>query len=182
MLAVGAVGQDGQLLNFSSTRTPVSVVAPGEGIIGPAAGGSGLVVGQGTSFATPFVTGVAALVRSYLPSLTAPQVVQRIEATADHPPGVLPSPQLGWGEVDPYAAVTALLPSVGPPPAPRQAALAPPRPSRAGSGDDRLALAIAGGSVGGALLVVATATLIPYGRRRGWRPGGWRPGGSRYAG
>jgi membrane-anchored mycosin MYCP len=180
VLAVGAVGQDGQLLNFSSTATPVSVVAPGVDIVGPAAGGTGLVVGEGTSFATPFVTGVAALVRSYLPSLTEQQVVQRIEATADHPPGALPSRQLGWGEVDPYAAVTALLPSTGPSAAVPHAALPPSRPGLTGNGDEGLAIVIASGSVGFVLLVVAVGALAPYGRRRGWRPGGWDPGGSRY--
>jgi type VII secretion-associated serine protease mycosin len=181
VLSVGAVGQNGQLLSFSSTGR-VSVVAPGEGIVGPAAGGQGQLVGQGTSFATAFVTGVAALVRSYLPGLTAEQVVQRIEATADHQPSALPSLGLGWGEVDPYAAVTAVLPSSGPTAAARQAALAAPRPSRATGGDEGLAMVIAIASVGCALLVVAVAALSPYGRRRGWRPGSWHhPGGSQVA-
>jgi membrane-anchored mycosin MYCP len=182
VLAVGAVGQNGQLLQFSSTGTRVSVVAPGDGIIGPAAGGTGLVVGQGTSFATAFVAGVAALVRSYLPTLTAQQVVQRIEATADHPPGALPSSRLGWGEVDPYAAVTALLPSNGPPAAGQKAALAPPRPAGPGGSDQGPAMVIVVAAVGSALLVIAVAALAPYGRRRRWRPGSWDPGGSRSAG
>lgn len=178
VLSVGAVGRSGELLNFSSTGR-VSVVAPGEDIVGPAADGRGLVVGQGTSFATAFATGVAALVRSYLPNLTAQQVVQRIEATADHPPGTLPATGLGWGEVDPYAAVTAVLASSGPPAGARQAALAPPRPSRTAGGDEGLALVIAAGSVGVALLVLAVAALAPHGRRRRWRPGAWNPGSSR---
>ena len=180
VLSVGAVGQNGQLLSFSSTGR-VSVVAPGEDIVGPAADSPGLVVGQGTSFATAFVTGVAALVRSYLPGLTAQQVVQRIEATADHPPGALPATGLGWGEVDPYAAVTAVLPSSGQSAAVPQAALAPHRPGPVTGGDEGLAMWIAGGSVGGALLVVAVAALAPYGRRRRWRPGRWDSGGSRLA-
>jgi membrane-anchored mycosin MYCP len=181
VLSVGAVGPDGQLLNFTSANTPVSVVAPGENIVGPGADGANLVEDSGTSVATPFVAGVAALVRSYFPDLTAQQVVQRIEATADHPPGPLPNPHLGWGEVNPYAAVTTLLPSAGASAAQRPAALVLPRPSRSGGSDDGLAVVIASGSVGCALLVMAVAALVPLGRRRRWRPGVWDPPGSRLA-
>jgi membrane-anchored mycosin MYCP len=111
VISVGAIGTDGRATNFSSTGTPVSVVAPGSEIVGPGAGGTGLVVGQqGTSYAAPFVAGVAALIHAYRPQLTPAQVLHRIEATADHPAGALPDAALGYGVVDPYAAVTAVLP------------------------------------------------------------------------
>jgi len=167
VLAVGAVGQDGQPLSFSSPGA--AVVAPGTDIVGPDAAGTGLVAGEGTSFATAFVSGVAALVRSYLPALTAAQVVNRIEATADHPAGPLPSALLGWGEVDPYAAVTAVLPG-RPSAAPAPARLpVPPRPRPSPS--QLPALLTAAISLTVIAVVLAAATVFPAARRRGWRPG-----------
>jgi subtilisin family serine protease len=85
------------------------VVAPGADLLGPGAGGPGLVTGQdGTSFAAAFVTGVVALVRAYRPGLRADQVVRRVEATADRPPGTAVG--FGWGVVDPYQALSEELP------------------------------------------------------------------------
>jgi membrane-anchored mycosin MYCP len=111
VLAVGAIGAEGKRTDFSEVGTGVAVVAPGADLLGPGAGGTGLVTGRsGTSFATPFVAGVAALVRAYRPRLTADQVLHRIEATADHPAGPLPDPQYGWGVLNPYQAVTEVLP------------------------------------------------------------------------
>jgi membrane-anchored mycosin MYCP len=60
---------------------------------------------SGTSYAAPVVSGVAALVRSRCPELTARQVMQRIEATAHRPAGGW-SPVIGNGEIDPQAAIS----------------------------------------------------------------------------
>jgi membrane-anchored mycosin MYCP len=101
----------------------VTIAAPGQGItsVDPGAGGTGLsnstienntpVPLQGTSFAAPYVAGVVALVRSRYPNLTAQQVVARIEATAQHPtaPGGRNN-QVGYGIIDPVAALTAAIP------------------------------------------------------------------------
>ena len=62
---------------------------------------------NGTSFATAFVSGVAALVRAAYPGLGEAQVVTRIAATADGPAG----PGTGGGMVNPVQAVTAVLPA-----------------------------------------------------------------------
>lgn len=172
VLAVGAVDATGQRASFSETGPDISVVAPGVNLLGPGANAVGLVTAAGgTSYATPFVAGVAALVRAYHPELTAAQVITRIEATADQPPGPLPDPGLGWGEVNPYAAVTAVLPgehgrvasvagSIVP-------ALAPPRAAPATT------LAVSAG-LGGAVvatLILLGAGVIRRGRARSWRPG-----------
>ncbi len=107
VLRVAAVRADDQLL---STGPPgsVDVVAPGQNIVTLSAGGSGEVAGSGSDFAVPFVAGVAALVRAAAPELSAAQVVQRIEQTAQ-PVGAATRPDsgYGWGLIDPGAAVLA---------------------------------------------------------------------------
>jgi membrane-anchored mycosin MYCP len=175
VLAVGAVDAGGQRANFSETGPNIGVVAPGTNLLGPGAGGQGLVTAAGgTSFATPFVAGVAALVRAYHPQLTAAQVISRIEATADHPPGRLPSPGLGWGEVNPYAAVTAVLPAEqGGGGAAAAAARVPPPPSAAPGAGRAATQAAALGAAAIALtaVVLLSAVVGRRGRRRRWRPG-----------
>lgn len=176
VLSVGAVQQDGTLLSVSDTLTHISVAAPGANIttIAP----QGTFVGpqtrnaaSGTSFAAPFVSGIAALVIASHPALTAAQVVRRIIATADGGTGV----GTGAGMVDPLQAVTALLPGEGQ--AVASSAPLPPSPVAVprAPAPDRLTriviVSVTGGSLAAAVLVVAGALVIPAGRRRGWRPG-----------
>jgi type VII secretion-associated serine protease mycosin len=175
VLSVGAIGPDGTRATFSETGTGVGVVAPGQDIIGPGAGGPGLVAGgQGTSYAAAFVSGVAALVRQYRPELSAAQVISRIERTADHPPAsTLPDPSLGWGTVNPFAALTAVLPgepesTTAPPAGQRVRADARPVPDDvAGARAVRTALVALVATAGVAGLMVT----LPAARRRRWRPG-----------
>lgn len=171
VLAVGAVDETGQRASFSESRSYLSVVAPGTDLIGPGAGGVGLVTESGTSFATAYVSGVAALVRSYYPKLTVPQVIRRIEVTADQPPGKLPTPGLGWGEVNPYAAVTAVLPRRAGRSVPLGTRVAgPPRlPVRSGSVQAAVGVAVGGSAL--AVAILLCGQIVVRGRRRGWRPG-----------
>jgi type VII secretion-associated serine protease mycosin len=173
VVAVGAVGPDDKPTSFSASGEPVSVVAPGSDILGPGAGGPGLVSGQqGTSFAAPFVAGVAALVRAYRPQLSAAQVKHRIEATADHPAAALPDRQLGWGVVNPYRAVTEVLPEEQGTAADTARAGRLPARTRAGGPvvDDRPAVFAALGLALGAGLILVGALIVARGRQRGWRP------------
>ncbi|AGM08039.1 type VII secretion-associated serine protease mycosin [Amycolatopsis keratiniphila] len=110
VIAVGAIDMTGKKADFSQTGKFLSLVAPGVGITSIGPGGGGHWVGSGTSYAAPFVAGVAALVRAYRPQLSAEQVKHRLEATADHPAAELPDTRLGWGTVNAMAAVTTLLP------------------------------------------------------------------------
>jgi subtilisin family serine protease len=98
------VASDGALAPFSDQRSHVAVTAPGVNITSAYPLGY-LTHLDGTSYATAFVSGVAALVRSRYPTLTAGQVVGRIEATADGGTG----PGTGAGLVNPLEAVTAVL-------------------------------------------------------------------------
>ncbi|MDL4772869.1 S8 family peptidase [Actinomadura xylanilytica] len=168
VLSVGAIAQDGQVTQFSNTATRVSVIAPGKDILTIAPGGGYIVKGEGTSFATPFVAGVAALVKQTHPRLTAAQLKQRIEATADGQKGA----GSGYGVVNPLAAVTAVIDPNTPlapasePGSVRLAVADKPDPAVRNT-----ALGIGLGGLGLAALVVAGGVLIPAGRRRGWRPG-----------
>lgn len=86
----------------------IDVAAPGTGIVSTAPGG-GWSVGDGTSYAVPFVTGAAALVLARAPGLDAAGVKARIEMTAES----LPDLTVGRGLVDLSAAVRLL--TDGPP-------------------------------------------------------------------
>lgn len=170
VLAVAAVDRNGQRASFSESGSYVGVAAPGVNLTGPGRA-IGLVSWGGTSFAAAFVSGTAALVRSYYPHLSAAQVIRRIEATADPAPGARPSPDFGWGIVDPYAAVTAVLP---PMPAGsgqgRASVPAPPRPAPV-SGNAAVATGVGIGGAALAISVMLAADVVRRGRRRGWRPG-----------
>mgnify|MGYP001404386120 CR=1 FL=1 len=60
----------------------------------------------GTSFASAYVAGLAALIRERFPQLSAHQVIERIKRTA-HRPSQAMSSLMGEGIVDPMAALTA---------------------------------------------------------------------------
>jgi len=169
VLSVGAVAQDGSLAPFSDTRTPVTVTAPGVGIASAYPGtypDAYSLEDNGTSFATAFVSGVAALVRASHPNLGAAQVTGRIAATADGAAG----PGTGHGLVNPVQAVTAVLPEDRAQPVAQHVLVS--RPAAPGTRGRTVAVAIAGGALGLVLVVIAAAAVIPAGRRRGWRAGG----------
>jgi membrane-anchored mycosin MYCP len=128
VLSVAATQQDGTVAGFSMNGPWVSVAAPGTNIISlapgdrtslanltpdPVSGQLGPI--QGTSFAAPYVSGLAALVRERFEKLgrplTAAQVADRIKRTAAHPagPGGRNS-EIGYGMVNPIAALTEKLP------------------------------------------------------------------------
>jgi membrane-anchored mycosin MYCP len=167
VLSVGAVDENGALAPFSDQRSHVAVTAPGVDVTSAWPRGYQTRL-DGTSFATAFVSGVAALVRSRYPRLSAAQVVARIEATADGGAG----PGTGAGLVNPLQAVTALLvPGGTPSPAAAPKAVSvsrmPPPDRRARAA----ALAITLGCLGGVVLVTLGALVIGPGRRRHWRAG-----------
>lgn len=141
VLSAASLTPDAQPSKFTMAGPWVGIAAPGEGIVsvsnrdgGDLANGlpddhQRMVALSGTSYAAGYVSGVAALVRSKYPQLTATQVVQRITATA-HNGARAPSNVVGAGSVDPVAALTWQLPA-GTPAAPASAkpVAAPPAPA-----------------------------------------------------
>jgi len=62
---------------------------------------------KGTSMATPFVSGLAALILSYLGGLAPSDVRRIIEKTADDIGGSGWDQETGWGRINAYSALTA---------------------------------------------------------------------------
>jgi subtilisin family serine protease len=103
ILVVGAIESNGNRWNSSSYGNALDVVAPG-GSIWSTVPYSSIGPDSGTSFAAPHVSGIAALMLSVNPNLTASQVRDAIEVTAGNYPSW--NNQTGWGLVDAHAAVS----------------------------------------------------------------------------
>ncbi|MFI6013073.1 type VII secretion-associated serine protease mycosin [Streptomyces sp. NPDC051243] len=103
VLAVAASDRNNARAPFSQSGKFVGVAAPGIDMVSTVPVG-GHCVDQGTSFAAPYVSGVAALIRAKHPKWTYKQVITQIEQTADR---TKPNRDdfVGWGVVDPVAAV-----------------------------------------------------------------------------
>jgi membrane-anchored mycosin MYCP len=122
VLSVGAVDNTGAPVSKSLSGPWVAAAAPGVGIMGlsPQTGGPvnaypPIRAGEknmpfwGTSFSAAYVSGVAALVRAKYPALTAHQIINRVLQTAHNPPRGVDN-QVGYGVVDPVAALTFNVP------------------------------------------------------------------------
>ncbi|WP_446224429.1 type VII secretion-associated serine protease mycosin [Nocardia sp. IBHARD005] len=179
VLSVGAIGADGAPSSFSVPGPWVGIAAPGEGITSLDARTTGISDGKydnqgkymaysGTSFASPYVAGVAALVRDRFPDLTAKQVIQRLQATA-HAPAEGWNPYIGYGAVDPVAALTNEVPKELPPkqaiPA-RSQQLAVPAPPPPADNTARNVALIGSGAIG-LILVLGVLASFPIRRKFG---------------
>lgn len=104
VLTVGASDSNNSPAGFSGYGEWMDVLAPGVAMITTVPAG-GHCQFDGTSFAAPYVAGVAALIRAKYKNLRAQEVAYRIMATAE-PVGPGWSQYTGWGVVDPLRAVT----------------------------------------------------------------------------
>ncbi|MEU1479254.1 type VII secretion-associated serine protease mycosin [Streptomyces sp. NPDC001668] len=103
VLAVAASDRNNARAPFSQSGSFVGVAAPGIDMVSTVPVG-GHCVDQGTSFAAPYVSGVAALIRAKHPEWTYKQVITQIEQTADRTKAGRDD-FVGWGVIDPAAAV-----------------------------------------------------------------------------
>ncbi|MCV7319015.1 type VII secretion-associated serine protease mycosin [Mycolicibacterium confluentis] len=175
VLSVGAVDNTGAPLAKSLAGPWVAAAAPGVGIMGlspqngtavnaypPTKPGEPNTPFWGSSFSAAYVSGVAALVRAKYPDLTAHQVVNRILQTAHNPPRGVDN-QVGYGVVDPVAALTFNVPP-GAPRAPGsefRVVVPPPPPPAPDHRARNAALGFAGAVAG----IVLIAALVGRARR-----------------
>ncbi len=184
VLSVGSIDSNGAPSAFTVAGPWLSVAAPGENMtslnpIQDDKGQWGTAIGKltergeqqaisGTSFAAPIVSGVVALVRARFPELSAREVMKRIQATA-HAPAEGWNKYIGYGAVDPIAAltevVTADLPPKRPTPAKSQQLAVPKAPTPPDNTARNVAL-IGTGVIGGALILGYLASF-PIRRRFG---------------
>ena len=82
--AVGATGPGGRLASFTNGRSYVALTAPGTGLTVAAPDG-GYQSLSSTDMAAGLTAGVAALIRSRYPRLTAAEVSQALESGATRP-------------------------------------------------------------------------------------------------
>ncbi|MFD6353503.1 type VII secretion-associated serine protease mycosin [Nocardia tengchongensis] len=181
VLSVGSVDAFGQPSKFTVPGPWVGVAAPGENVVSLDPRDTGLTTAKvtnqgqvlpynGTSFAAPQVAGVAALVRSRYPDMRAAEVVERIEATA-HAPGEGWNPYIGYGTVDPVAALTAEVRKELRPKHPadaRDQQLGVPNPAAAPDNTARN-VALIGSGVVALLLVLGFLASFPLRRKFGGR-------------
>jgi subtilisin family serine protease len=113
VVSVGAVDATDRRAAFSQTGPHIDVVAPGVNVLSTYWDDTYASL-QGTSMATPHVSGVAALILSCNPNLPADQVRQIIRDTArplrDNPADPVPNDQFGSGLVDAKAALDRACP------------------------------------------------------------------------
>jgi len=165
VLSVGSVSPAGTPSAFTMAGPWVGVSAPGERVVSvsnapdgavvngiPSANGE-LVALDGTSYAAARVSGVAALVRSRFPQLSAAQVIDRITRTAQNA-ARSPSNLVGAGVVDPVAALTWEVPAAGPEFTPAQP-ITPPAPPPAANPLPRIVALTGVGVLAVAVLGVA---------------------------
>ena len=110
VLSVGAIGKSSDAIaGFSNYGITVDVFAPGIGINSTLPGNDYSSTTSGTSFSTPQVMGIGALVKTRFPGLTPKQLAQQLRVTADPidaANSALLAGLLGRGKVNALRAVT----------------------------------------------------------------------------
>ncbi len=108
VISVAAVDSAGHHASFSTTSWDVSVAAPGVNLpCDAAASDDEYLLGDGTSQATAYVAGSVALLKAENHSLSPAQIRDILEQTARDKPSGGRDDLVGFGIVDPVAALTA---------------------------------------------------------------------------
>jgi subtilisin family serine protease len=117
--AIGAMSPSGSRSAFSNYGSKLFVMAPGSSVYTTDRTGSSgysssdYVWRQGTSFASPYTAGVAALMLSVAPALRPAEIEAALAATARDLGSSGFDDEYGWGMVDAAAAVASVPPCFG---------------------------------------------------------------------
>jgi type VII secretion-associated serine protease mycosin len=129
VVSVSGVTRSGRFWKGSAKGPEVVVSAPAEDLPMAAptsVSESGYVLADGTSGATALVSGVAALIRSAFPDISANDVINRLIRTAEDRGPAGRDEEYGFGVIDARAALEGEVPSV------RHHPLVSPEPARSG--------------------------------------------------
>lgn len=171
VITVGAVDSAGRPAAFASAGWDVDVSAPGVGVpCDDAQADDEYIMGDGTSQATAFVAGLVALIRAKNPALSPAQVLDVLEHTATNRPAGGRDDTVGFGTVDPVAALHAAAglkgapeaPAPGPGPSGGYFGFGPVQPVTEQTGLSAHSRAV----YGGAVLLVLGLMLLARGLRR----------------
>ncbi len=105
VVAVSGTDQNNAFWPTSESGPDITVAAPASQIASASDTGQ-YVEADGTSYAAGYVSAAFALIRSRYPSLTAGQAIRRLIATTGQHANA-PSAEMGYGEIDPLAALTS---------------------------------------------------------------------------
>lgn len=106
VLTVSAIHNENMISEVSNFGPQVDVTAPGESVFSTHNNGS-YIFRTGTSMASPHVAGLAALIMSYAPQLSADQVRALIETTTDDLGVPGPDNLYGEGRINAFSALMA---------------------------------------------------------------------------
>lgn len=110
-VAVGATTDRDTWALFSNYGPEIDVAAPGDNIWSTWTN-NGYIYSDGTSMATPHVSGLAALVKSYNPGLTNEEIITIITGTADDRGDPGWDEKFGYGRINAQAALAAATPPI----------------------------------------------------------------------
>lgn len=110
VLTVGGVDRQREASKGSSTQgISIGVTAPSNDMIA-AAPGNKYMIWSGSSASAPLVSGLAALIKSKYPNLSAAQIIQRITESADDTGAAGRDPVYGFGIINPLMALDSSTP------------------------------------------------------------------------
>jgi len=114
IISVGSISSNGLVSSFSSYGPFVDFAAPGSSIYTTTTGGA-YGYTSGTSFSSPIVSGVVALILSNNPSMNSQQVYDALKNSAVDKGTAGRDNYYGWGVVDAYGALLQNNPLPPPP-------------------------------------------------------------------
>ncbi|OGC25639.1 hypothetical protein A2291_04410 [candidate division WOR-1 bacterium RIFOXYB2_FULL_42_35] len=117
VLAIASVDSSDIKSSFSNYGSWISVCAPGSSIMTTTMDGSYYLGNNGTSFAAPFVAGLAALMKAQYPAMTVADITNAVTTSADNIDAQNPTylGDLGSGRINVSKALAAITAAIASP-------------------------------------------------------------------